>query len=225
MNNEASRTSEVSHLSTRAKGLLALYLPMVMLVLLVAIASLDPAISVTSLTRDMAAIAKIHPLTGVLSNVGILLWCATAAICLFSSNLLRQQDAHPATVFLSWAGLMSAGLLLDDFFMFHEYLGPIHLGLDEKAIHVFYACVMAAYLLRHRRLILQSNYRLLVAALALFGGSMAVDQAQATGWWHLAEDGCKVLGIASWFGYHAGRARHWLMPVWQQRNLAAPSEP
>ena len=159
----------------------------------------------------MAAIANVHPLTGVVSNVGILLWCATAAICLFSSSLLRQQGARPEAGFLLWAGLMTTGLLLDDFFMFHEYLAPVHFHLNEKLVHASYFCVTAVYLLRHRHLILETNYRLLAAALVLFAGSMLVDVADGEGWWRLVEDGCKILGISSWLGYHAGRARHWLM--------------
>ena len=188
-----------------------LYLPNVVLLLLVAIAALRPQIAVSSLTRDMAAIAKVHPLTGVVSNVGIVLWCAAATVCLFSCHLLRQRGVHRAAGFLWWSGLITVGLLVDDFFMFHEYLAPVHLGLDEKVVLASYVCITAVYLLRHRRLILEADYRLLVAALVLFTGSTLVDLADVGGWWNLAEDGCKLLGIASWFGYHAGRAKHWLV--------------
>jgi hypothetical protein len=106
---------------------------------------------------------------------------------------------------------MTAGLLLDDLFMFHEYLAPIHFRLNEKGVLASYACVTVAYLLVHRRLILESSYRLLAAALVLFAVSMLVDLADGAGWWKLAEDGCKILGIASWLGYHAGMARNWLV--------------
>ena len=74
-----------------------------------------------------------------------------------------------------------------------------------------HACGAAAYLLSHRRLILAANYQLLAAAMVLFTASMLVDIADGEGWWNLAEDGFKVLGITSWLGYHAGRARHWLV--------------
>jgi hypothetical protein len=94
--------------------------------------------------------------------------------------------------------------------MFHEYLAPVHLGLDENVVLLGYVCITAVYLLQHRRLILEADYRLLVTALVLFIGSMMIDLADVGGWWNLAEDGCKLLGIASWFGYHAGRAKQWL---------------
>jgi hypothetical protein len=185
---------------------------------LVAVAAVLVHIPVSSLTRDMAMIAKVHPFTGVVQNVGILLWCATAAICLFSCSLLRQQGNHPAASFLWWAGLMTAGLLADDLFMFHEYLAPFHFRINEKVVLASYACVTVAYLLVHRGLILGASYRLLAAALAFFSGSILVDVVGGSGWWNLAEDGFKLLGISSWLGYHAGRARHWLVPAADLRS-------
>jgi len=211
MSTDASSASAGGYRLPNRKGLLMLYLPNVALLFLVAIAGLSPQIAVSSLTRDMAGIAKVHPLTGVVSNVGILLWCATATVCLFSCHLLRQRGAHQAAGFLLWSGLMSVGLLVDDFFMFHEYLAPVHLGLDEKVVLPSYVCITAFYLLRHRRLILEADYRLLATALVLFTSSILLDVADVSGWWNLAEDGCKLLGIASWFGYHSGRAKYWLV--------------
>jgi hypothetical protein len=192
-------------------GLLWLYLPILALLLLVAIAATSPHIALSSLTRDMAAIAQVHPLIGVVSNVAVLLWCATAVICLFSSSLLRQQGLHAEARFLLWAGLMTAVLLVDDLFMIHEYIAPVHFNVNEKVVLLGHACGAGAYLLSHRRLILAANYQLLAAAMVLFTASMLVDIADGHGWWNLAEDGFKVLGIASWLGYHAGRARYWLV--------------
>ena len=158
---------------------------------------------------------------GVISNVGIRSWCATAVICLFSRSLLRQQGLHAEARFLLWAALMTTVLLIDDLFMIHEYIAPIHFHVNEKVILVSYSCATGAYLLSHRRLILAANYQLLAAAMVLFSASMLVDIADGRGWWRLAEDGCKILGIASWLGYHAGRARHWLADAPHMRSQPA----
>jgi len=211
MNAYAPSLGAGSYKLPNRRGLLGLYLPVIGLILLVALTARYGHVPVSNMTRDMAAIANVHPLTGVVSNVGILLWCAAAAICLFSSSLLRKQGARAEAGFLWWAGLMTTGLLVDDFFMFHEYLAPVHFHLNEKLVHASYFTVTAIYLLRHRRLILETNYRLLAAALVLFAGSTLIDVADGLGWWRLAEDGCKLLGISSWFAYHAGMARHWLV--------------
>jgi hypothetical protein len=207
------------------KALLALFVPVLALLVLVISAVFTWHIPLSTLTRDMASIAHVHPLIGVVSNVGILLWSATAVICLFSSSLLRQQGRHAEARFLLWAGLMTLVLLVDDLFMVHEYIAPVHFHVNEKVVLASYAAAPGAYLLSHRRLILGANYLLLAAAMALFTVSMAVDIADGSGWWRLAEDGGKVLGIASWLGYHAGRARHWLVqaPAQRMQTLANAS--
>jgi len=209
------------------KRLAVLYLPVLALLFIVVIAARYTHTSVSSLTRDMAAIAHVHPLIGVVSNVGILLWCATAAICLFGRSLLRERGMYAEASFLLWAGLLTAVLLVDDLFMIHEYIAPVHFRVNEKVVLAAHACMAGAYLWSQRRLILASNYQLLAAAMALFAASILVDITNAHGWWSLGEDAFKVLGIASWFGYHASRARHWLAhaSLAPSRRMAALTEP
>jgi hypothetical protein len=207
------------------KALLMIYLPVFSLLFLVTAAVFSWHIPLSTLTRDMASIANVHPLIGVVSNVGILLWCAAAVICLFSFSLLRQRGFHAEARFLLWAGLMTSVLLVDDLFMIHEYIAPVHFHVNEKLVLASYACATGAYLLVHRRLILAGNYQLLAAAMLLFTASMAVDIADGRGWWRLAEDGCKILGIASWLGYHAGRARHWLVQAPSRIQSPAAAHP
>ena len=192
------------------RWLLVLYLPVLAFLLLVTIVTFPSKIALLDLTRDMAAIAHVHPFTGVVSNVGILLWCATAAICLFSSGLLREQGLRAEARFLLWGGLLTTLLLVDDLFMVHEYIAPVNFHVNEKLVLASDACAAGAYLLSQRRVILADNYHLLATAMVLFMASMLVDFADGAGWWRPAEDGFKLLGIASWFGYHAARARHWL---------------
>src|SRR3569832_1833388 len=65
------------------KGLSMLYLPVLALLFVCVVAARAENIPVASITRDMAALDHEHPLFGVVSNVGILLCFASAAICLF----------------------------------------------------------------------------------------------------------------------------------------------
>jgi hypothetical protein len=213
MSADAPGVSVRSYRLPGLKGLLLLYVPVLVLLFLVTSAVFSLHTPLSNFTRDMASIAHVHPLVGVVSNVGVLLWCATAVICLFSRSLLRQQGLHAEARFLLWAGLMTLVLLVDDLFMIHEYIAPIHFHVNEKLVLASYACGIGAYLLSHRRLILAANYQLLAAAMVLFSASMLLDIADPGGWWRLGEDGFKILGIASWLGYHAGMARHWLLRV------------
>jgi hypothetical protein len=83
------------------------------------------------MTRDIAAIAKIHPLSGFLSNLGILLWCAAASICSFAAMTLRKIKPRDIFWFLLSSAVLSAYLMFDDLFQFHEELAPTYLGLNE----------------------------------------------------------------------------------------------
>lgn len=52
-------------------------------------------------------------ITGVLSNVGVLVWCAAAAICFYTSTILRYEEGtDEMRSFLCWSGLISSVLLL-----------------------------------------------------------------------------------------------------------------
>lgn len=207
------------------KVLSLLYLPVLALLFITVIAARAVHIPVASLTRDMAALAHVHPLIGVVSNVGILLWCATAAICLFSRNLLRQQGRDVEARFLLWAGVLTIALLLDDLFMIHEYIAPVHFHVHEKVILACHAAAAAAYLWTQRRVILAENFQLLIAAMVLFAASVLVDISDSHGWLsNLAEDGFKILGIVSWLGYHASKAKHWLVEAPLMRPATPGSE-
>ena len=155
--------------------------------------------------RDPLATLHAHPLTGALSNVGVLVWCAAAAICFLTRTLLRQQEGtDEVRAFLLWSGLISVVLLLDDFFQFHDGLVPTYLGLSEEPIFLGYGLLTAWYLVRFRHVILASEWGVLFAALAFFALSMLVDAFQerwSSPWRILFEDGFKLLGIVSWSSY------------------------
>jgi hypothetical protein len=155
--------------------------------------------------RDPLATLQAHPLIGALSNVGVLVWCAAAAICFLTRTLLRQHDGtDEVRAFLFWSGLISSVLLLDDFFQFHDGLVPMYLGLSEEPIFLGYGLLTAWYLVRFRRVILASEWGVLFTALAFFALSMLVDAFQerwSSPWRILFEDGSKLLGIVSWSSY------------------------
>ena len=81
---------------------------------------------ISTLTRDPSVILKGTPFHGFLSSIGVLLWSWTAAISLFCYVLLRKSgDRNELTKFVLMGGLLTSMLLLDDFFMFHDWIFPI----------------------------------------------------------------------------------------------------
>ncbi|MBI2472394.1 MAG: hypothetical protein HYV59_14330 [Planctomycetes bacterium] len=165
------------------------------------------------MTRDATATVGIHPLTGALSSLGILLWWASASVWLFSAVLHRKFRSHRGFWFAVSSGFLSAYLALDDLFLFHEDLVPTYLGLPEKAMYAVLSLVMAAYLLAFRRLIVQRECLLLLFALSFLACSAFVDVVLEPwilwleDWRFFIEDGLKWLGIVSWCSFCVVRCR------------------
>jgi len=166
-------------------------------------------IPMSELTRDVTVIAKIHPISGVLSSLGILLWCATASICLFSAVALRKVESNANYRFLLVSALLSMYLLFDDLFMFHETLAPNVLGLDQRVVILFLGLATFSYLIVFRSVILRTNYVILLLALGMLTLSVVIDaiprqwMSGLGHWVYLLEDGTKWLGIAFWCGYYS----------------------
>ncbi len=84
-------------------------------------------------TADPTATLGGHPLTGMQSNLGVLAWSATGAICLFAHTFLR---ARQASSFFLWSGVITIALALDDFFHLHEFFAPRYLRIKEDIVYI-----------------------------------------------------------------------------------------
>jgi hypothetical protein len=157
--------------------------------------------------RDPTVLGKIHPLSGILSNLGILLWWSTASICLFTATFLLHLKQSKKFWFLLSSGLLSVWLAFDDLFLFHE-AADFYFGLTQGILIKSLSIVVLAYLIKFRNLILRTNFFILLLALAFLSTSVVIDHFQESrllyllGEWRIfLEDGTKWLGIASWCGY------------------------
>ena len=193
-------------------------------------------VSIPAMTRDAAALAQIPPLWGIVSNLGILLWCAAVAICVFAAVAVFRTGPRDAFRFLLFSALLTAYLLFDDFFQFHENLAPRYLGLDDKAVVAASGVATAAYLVAFRRFILlRTRFVILLLALGFFAAAVITDVLLEPWlllwigqWQYFIEDGAKWLGIACWCSYYAATAQHILAGVYRlpdrdlgRRRLAA----
>lgn len=162
-------------------------------------------VPISFFSLDPTATLNGHPLTGMQSTLGVLVWCAAAGICFFSYLLLqRTQGNKQFCSFLLWSGAISAVLALDDMFLVHEDLAHRYLLLDEEVVFLAYGFLVVWYLIKFRRNILDSEYLLLLLAFAFFGSSIVVDLFQSK--WTFPgriffEGGAKLLGIVTWSGY------------------------
>lgn len=167
-------------------------------------------IPVGELTRDTVNSQGLPPYMGAISNLGVLLWCATVTLCLFTAYLLRQTRGHrpfPSSFFLTAAAL-TAALMFDDLFILHEWLLPRYLGIPELATYCAYATGGMAFLLYFRNTIVaHTHFLLLLTSVVFLCSSIVADtltnsMPDSSGKFFI-EDGLKLLGICGWFSYFA----------------------
>ncbi|WP_156819983.1 hypothetical protein [Synechococcus sp. PCC 7336] len=164
-------------------------------------------IPIGSLTRDPTAILEAPLYTGFLSQIGLLLWSASAAVCMLSAKLLSgRADSLKINRFLFVSGLLTLVLGLDDVFLLHEGFFP-SIGVPEKAVFVSYAGFLLFYLVKFYPVIWQTEYILLGMALVFFGVSSTLDLLLPSDLdLYLFEDGAKLVGIVSWLSYFSSTA-------------------
>lgn len=194
-----SRSADAFRVPARA---LAFVLAMPAAVIILAVA--QPWIEPNLLFRDPTEILHGPVYIGVISTLGVLVWAATASICLFAGWLTLRLGSSPEEgQFFLASGLISALLAVDDCFRLHDWLLPKVLGVDEAAMLLIYAGVGLPYLRRHGRRLIARETALLALAVGFLGVSTVLDRAidSAT-----VEDSFKVMGIAAWAAFFIRRA-------------------
>ena len=190
----------------------------VLLLAFVALMRVAYQVPVIFFTRDISAIGRLHPLAGSVSSLGCFVWGASAATCFFTIIVFRSLGFRYGYWFLLCSGLLSFYLMLDDFFLIHEVLAQLYLGVRQTIVVGVLALVVLAYLFLFRKLILTTNFTILIGALIFFALSVAIDQSPLASilksligdWEDFFEDGFKLLGILCWYGYFIDTSR-WLL--------------
>jgi hypothetical protein len=193
--------------------------PALAVLLVITWVSVANGVPLSMIVEDPAALARLHPLIGIQSSLGVLLWCAAATLCFFTAAVLWGAAAPRLILFLLASGLLSSYLLLDDLFQFHEKLASQYLGVRQKHVLAGLAVAVAAYLVGFRRVIVATPYALLGLAMLLLSASAVIDAVVLKLWPQqgvvglFLEEGSKWLGIAAWCGYFAvvcaQSIRHW----------------
>jgi hypothetical protein len=196
--------------------LMWLYLPVALLFLAAGLLVwLMPGMSITDLTSDITDTAHLPFYIGAISQLGILFWSAGATVCWLGYFWLKKLDVNRpgARRLLLSAALFTTFLTLDDMFLFHEQVFSEYLHLGEEAVLFGYLALAVLFLLLNREAILNSDYALLLLALAFFVVSLLSDELPQGGQGpfyfleksaKLAGDACKLAGILTWLAYYVG---------------------
>ena len=183
----------------------ATYVPPLCALAALAALSLATGIEASYLTRDPSETLRAPFYIGFVSNVGILVWSAAAAVCLFAAAVLaRTPGAVEQTAFLLASGFLTSWLALDDLFTLHDVVIPTYLFVPQKLFLAVLGLVVFSYLVRFRVAILATDYLLLLLAFGFLALSVLFDGLQgrfAVPFHHYFEDGTKLLGIVGWAVY------------------------
>jgi hypothetical protein len=185
------------------------------------------AYPLADLFRDPAHALDGPWYAGLFSALGVTMWAAAAAICLFSFAVVRSRSSNrDARLFLLFFGLLTLLLCYDDLYQMHETIIPRWLGIPETAVLASYALLMGGALLRFRRTILQSDPHLLIAALACFGVAAIIDVSPgASPVITVVENSLELLGISAWLMYFGRKSFQLVMdadqvPTHSERRVA-----
>jgi hypothetical protein len=163
---------------------------------------------------------------GLLSHLGVVLSCSTAAITLFTSRLLVQVQVEPVrAAYLRVLGLLTMVLMLDDLLLVHETVAPVFLGIPEHTVTFAYALALGWMLTVYRRHIVEHTpYVLLAIALGCLAASAAIDWLPLRQIGTDVEDGLKLTGIVFDFQYCVATAAAPLMHLARRERALAPGK-
>ncbi|MBN3519775.1 hypothetical protein JYB62_07145 [Algoriphagus lutimaris] len=152
--------------------------------------------------------AEVEFYIGLLSNIGVIFWCFTAAILFFSAKLAKDYGKPKKVMqFFFYSGILTAFFLVDDLFLMHDVIIPYFLHISEKFLYLFYGFYVLALFYLFREIIKESDYLLFLLAFLSMTGSVITDVILTLGFTvketYLFEDGLKFIGIISWFVYFA----------------------
>lgn len=181
----------------------------------VTLASLIVPVDIDSFTSDVVQLGGVNRFAGVVSQLGLFGWCASASVCIFTAFVLKERAPREHVLFMSFSSMLSAWLLLDDAFLLHEWNEVLAFSLLGMAV--------PAYLWRFAPLIRTTPYVYLLVALSGLGLSLTIDEVRERffdfdflnqyinwgSWEHLCEDGPKWIGIVYWCSYFCQTA--WLL--------------
>ncbi|MEM7214178.1 MAG: hypothetical protein AAF423_01450 [Pseudomonadota bacterium] len=145
-----------------------------------------------------------HSHYGFVSTAGIILWAATAAICLFTASLLYMAGKPLVAVsFPLLAGMLTGWIGLDDAYLLHETVLPAF-GIPQNIVIASYVLLGSLYFIANWRIILQHDFWLLAMGASALALSIIVDTVfhSLNPYLVLLEDSAKFFGIFCWTSFH-----------------------
>ena len=189
--------------------------------LVIGVGKLVYNIPVDHLTKEPNRILHGPFYVGAFSNLGIILWTIAATLCIVSAVYLKRYiPDSPLRLFLLHIGIFTTVLMLDDVYMWHDAMLPYYFGIDGRFVYAAYFIYTLYFIVRFRKVILKTDYIILLASVFLMSLSVLCDTLEDMGTYNnallkltglspaglgqfavLFEDTFKGLGIITWLIY------------------------
>ncbi len=188
----------------------------------------QPYVPIGELMRDSLLVAEVsedccHIYYGAVSNIGVLLWAAGAAILFFTALVMLlaggSDQRHLVFQFIL-GGVLTTLLCVDDFFLVHDVVLP-KLGFSETVAYVVYAVIALIYVIYARNEILAARWPMFLISIFCLALSVKIDvfMNYDNDFRLLIEDGAKLIGIAAWLSFHAETAACVIARLSQSSNM------
>ena len=184
------------------KAIIVAVIPSLIVYALAIILSAMAGIKEILVIRDLAQTCDSALGIGLISNLGYLLWMATAAIALFTAYGTPTNSQHKLKELLLCGGWFSFILCIDDMFLLHDrYIG-------QTFLYVVYAIFAFLIVFRFREQLIKNGGEIFILAATLLAFSVLTDKFQRDlvdilpvkyETIQIFEEGVKFLGISSWF--------------------------
>jgi hypothetical protein len=195
-------TGSVAKQARALLPLLALLYAAIAIVLAVVFAAaygLDQAF--TDTLRDPIIVLQGRLGTGVVSNLGVLLWWSAAAVATFAGALLLRTGRAAGRPLLA-AGVLTGILALDDLFLGHETLEQ-KAGMPDPGTYPVYGLAVIVIIYVYWDYWRRTEFILPLLAIVGFAISIVTDVVYPGTSYPFAvvEDCAKFAGIATWAVY------------------------
>lgn len=168
---------------------------------LILIIAVKTGVEPSDLSRDYSGVYHLEPYVGMLSSLGIFVWCASVTLCWFAWFFLRMRNPNSGRKkFFFVSGLITAIIAIDDLFQFHEVIVPDYLGIPEISFYILYVSVLIFFNIKYVNTLMNKNFSILVASYFFLGISIVFDVflEEIIPFGTYAEDGLKFMGIVLW---------------------------
>lgn len=154
------------------------------------------------LLLDPAAVAGLPWYTGLISNLGVLMWTLATVSAIHAAHVARLGARRRAAAFLSQAAGLSLLLTLDDLLLLHSNVIPQVSGMPKSFVLLVYLTAIGGWITSNIAEVRRTRWLLLAASSVAFFASIVVDQLLPGHVWSLlVEDSAKFLGIIAWATY------------------------